>query len=144
MIGEFQDTEIDQDEDEAIDDAEVSDLKNYVVNQKVFQLKNNIMPRGLVPLEIIFNSNDVAINSEKIPQDEHIQDCNIGTQEEPKLIKLFDRVPLNYKERYLKLSKEYINVSAWFYEDLKTYDTSIIQHKIPLKEGIKPFKQKIR
>ena len=30
------------------------------------------------------------------------------------------------------------------YEDLKAYDTSIIQHKIPIKEDQKPFKQKLR
>ena len=33
---------------------------------------------------------------------------------------------------------------AWSYEDLKSYDTEIIQHKIPLKENQKPFKQKLR
>jgi hypothetical protein len=35
-------------------------------------------------------------------------------------------------------------VFAWTYEDLKTYDTSVIQHKIPLKEEAKPFRQKLR
>lgn len=119
-------------------------MKFFIVNQKVFQLKNNILPRGLVHLERLFNSNDVAISSKKIPQDEHIQDYNIGIEEEPRLIKLFDGVTLNYKERYLKLFKDYINVFAWSYEDLKTYDTSFIQHKIPLKEGIKIFKLKLR
>ena len=33
---------------------------------------------------------------------------------------------------------------SWSYEDLKEYDTSIIQHTIPLKPGEKPFKQKLR
>ena len=40
--------------------------------------------------------------------------------------------------------KEYIDVFAWKYEDLRTYDTSIIQHKIPLRPGVRPFKQKLR
>jgi hypothetical protein len=40
--------------------------------------------------------------------------------------------------------KKYKDVFAWSYEDLKTYDTSVIEHKIPLKLGVKPFKQKIR
>ena len=62
----------------------------------------------------------------------------------PKLVKLFNGVPLNYKERYIEIFRKYTNVFAWSYEDLKTYDVSIIQHKIPLKEGIKPFKQKLR
>jgi hypothetical protein len=35
-------------------------------------------------------------------------------------------------------------VLAWTYEDLKTYDTSVIEHKIPLKEEDRPFRQKLR
>jgi hypothetical protein len=35
-------------------------------------------------------------------------------------------------------------VFAWTYEDLKTYDTSVIEHKIPLKGEAKPFRQKLR
>ena len=32
----------------------------------------------------------------------------------------------------------------WSYEEFKEYDTSIIQHTIPIKPGEKPFKQKLR
>lgn len=38
----------------------------------------------------------------------------------------------------------YQDVIAWSYEDLKTYDTSIITHTIPLKPGAKPFRQRQR
>ena len=37
-----------------------------------------------------------------------------------------------------------MDVFAWSYEDLTTYDLDIIQHKIPLKDGVKPHKQKLR
>ena len=40
--------------------------------------------------------------------------------------------------------KKYTDVFAWIYEDLKEYDTSIIQHTIPIKPGGKPFRQKLR
>ena len=40
--------------------------------------------------------------------------------------------------------KNYTNVFAWSYEDLKEYDTSIIQHNIPIKPREKPFRQKLR
>ena len=33
---------------------------------------------------------------------------------------------------------------AWKYEDLKVYDTSFIQHTIPIKENDKPFRRKLR
>ena len=32
----------------------------------------------------------------------------------------------------------------WTYEYLKTYNTKIIQHIIPLKEDAKPFKEKLK
>jgi hypothetical protein len=35
-------------------------------------------------------------------------------------------------------------VFAWTYEDFKTYDTSVIEHKIPLKGEAKPFRKKLR
>jgi hypothetical protein len=35
-------------------------------------------------------------------------------------------------------------VFVWTYEDLETYDTSVIKHKIPLKEEAKPFRQKLK
>jgi hypothetical protein len=34
-------------------------------------------------------------------------------------------------------------VFSWSYEDLNTYDTSIIQHIIPLKLGSKPLREKL-
>jgi hypothetical protein len=47
-------------------------------------------------------------------------------------------------DQYTSLFKEYFDVFAWSYDDLKAYDKSIFQHIIPLKEGTKPFKQKLR
>ena len=44
----------------------------------------------------------------------------------------------------MSLLKEYSKVFAWKYEDLKVYDTSVIQHTIPIKENEKPFRQKLR
>jgi hypothetical protein len=35
-------------------------------------------------------------------------------------------------------------VFSWTYEDLRTYNTNIIEHKIPLKEETKPFRKKLR
>ena len=40
--------------------------------------------------------------------------------------------------------KKYKDVFAWSYYDLKEYDTSIIQHTIPIKPGEKPFRQKLK
>ena len=40
--------------------------------------------------------------------------------------------------------KEFKDIFACSYEDLNFFDTEVIQHNIPLKEGVKPFQQKLR
>ena len=68
----------------------------------------------------------------------------MGTPQEPKMVKLYNGLPKEYKERYVELFKQFKDVFAWSYDDLKTYDKNIIQHKIPLKDGVKSHKQKLR
>ena len=33
---------------------------------------------------------------------------------------------------------------SWTYEELKTYDTKIIHHVIPIRAGVKPYQQPLR
>jgi hypothetical protein len=53
---------------------------------------------------------------------------------------------LSEEQRYehVKLLKLFADVFSWKYEDLQTYDTRIIEHKIPLKYDTKPFNKKLR
>jgi hypothetical protein len=107
-------------------------------------LKNNIISKGMVPLENLFDENDVARNPRITANDEDIEDCNIGTQENPKIIRLLKTLSPEIKQRYISLMKYFPDVFAWSYEDLKVYDTRVIQHVIPIKEDKKHFKQKLR
>ena len=65
------------------------------------QLKNNIIPKVLVPLEKLFDENDVAKNPRITTNDEDVEDCNIGTQKNPKIIKLSKTLSLEIKQRYI-------------------------------------------
>jgi hypothetical protein len=48
------------------------------------------------------------------------------------------------KADYGELLKEFADIFAWKYDDLKTFNTKIIKHKIPLNKDTKPFRQKLR
>ena len=48
------------------------------------------------------------------------------------------------KSEFCSLIKEFADVFAWEYSDLKTYDTNIIEHRILLEKDNIPFKQKLR
>ena len=95
-------------------------------------------------MEMIFDRNDVSLKGE-IPEDDidTIQ-CNIGTESEPKFVKLSRSLIEKQRSEYAGLLREFADVFAWTYEDLKTYDTSFIEHKILLKGEAKPFRQKLR
>ena len=76
--------------------------------------------------------------------EENVMDCNIGTKEHPKMVKISKAFTTEQRNKYIKLLKEYVDVFAWSYKDLKTYYTGIIQHKVPLKPNVKPVIHKLR
>jgi len=108
--------------DEAIDEE-----------SEVINLKDNFLPKELTPLEDLFVSNDVPKKPKMEPLKSNIEECNIDSEEDPKMIKLSKSLPPNEKVKYIELLEEFQDVFTWNYEDLKSYDTSIIQQSFPLK-----------
>lgn len=83
-------------------------------------------------MERILNSNDVA--TKIIEQElEDVEDCNIATEEDPRVIKLAKEVPKEYKKMYLDLLIDYMDFFPWSYQAFKAFETSFIQHKIYLR-----------
>jgi len=147
LEGDFQNMVIDEDNQSKEKDEFVKKTEGFVnsiAGHDILQLKNNYIPRGLVPLEELFDKKDVAIDPKIHSQEDDVEDCNIGTPEHPKVIKISKSLPIDIKKKYIHLMKGYSNVFAWTYNDLKVYDPSIIQHTIPIKEDQLPFKQKLR
>jgi hypothetical protein len=108
------------------------------------QVPSNHILKGLVPLERLFDGNDVVVKGKVSIDDVDINHCNFGTEENPKYVKLSSRLSKEHREEYTKLLKAFVDIFSWTHEDLINYDTSIIAHKIPLKEDTKPFKKKFR
>ena len=73
----------------------------------MLDLKDNFFPKGLTPLEDLFYSNDVPKNPKMEPVRSDIEECNIGTELEPKMIKLSKYLPPQEREKYIELIKEH-------------------------------------
>ena len=69
---------------------------------------------------------------------------NIGTPESPKNVKIGDQCSDEEKLKFTKLLREFQDVFYWSYEDLRGFDPTLIQHSIPIKEGIKSVRKKQR
>lgn len=91
----------------------------------------------------IFDRNDVVTNPVLKPPNMEIEAINISSTTEAKMVNVSTLFPPNVKDQYIHLLSKYINICAWYYDDLKAYYHSIIEHHIPLKEGVKPFWQNL-
>lgn len=124
------------------------DQQNMLIESKesseVLQLQNNLIPKGLIPLEKLFDQNDVFKAPRLQANEEEVESCNLGDSVVPKIVKISKFLSADMKTKYVEMMKRFIDVFAWSYADLKQYDSSIIQHTIPIKQNEKPFKQKLR
>jgi len=129
VTDDFSFLQIDDDRAEISENAEendTSDFKAHISNHDIIQLSNNFIPKGLIPLEKLFDQNDVFQNLQSISSEDDIEEINIGTVEDVKNIKLCASLDPETKTQYFKLLQNYKDVFAWTYADLKTYDTSLI------------------
>ena len=147
LVDQFSFLQIDEDRSQINENTsknDTSDFNSKIYYHNIIQLSNNFIPKGLIPLEKMFDQNYVLRNPQSISSEEDIEEINIGTNDDVKSIKICASLDPEIKTQYLKLLQNYKNVFAWTYDDLKTYDTSLIQHKIPLKPEAVPYQQKLR
>jgi hypothetical protein len=69
------------------------------------QLPSNYIPKGLVPLEILFDGNDVALKGKVSTDDVDITKFNVDTEKDQKYVKLSSSLLEKKREEYTKLLK---------------------------------------
>ena len=52
---------------------------NKFADHQIIQLPRNHIPKGLIPLEILFDGNDVAVKGRVSGDEADTAECNIGT-----------------------------------------------------------------
>lgn len=91
---------------------------NVVARQEIIQLSNNLIPRALVPLGRLFDSNDVAVKPRILPSEGEMEDYNLTTDSDPKAVKVSNTLKEEQKTQYADLLKEFVDIFTWRYEDL--------------------------
>ena len=91
----------------------MQDLKQMEVDEiiedesEIINLKDSHFPKGLTPLEDIFDSNDIPLKPKMEPLKTDIEEYNLGTEENPKIIKLSKSLPPDKKQKYGELLTEF-------------------------------------
>lgn len=87
VMDEFSYLQIDM-ENEHDEKAEKPKFRNKIGSHEIVQLSTNKIPKGLVPLENLFDHNDVAIKLEKKDEDSDVFQFNEANEENPKYVNL--------------------------------------------------------
>ena len=78
------------------------------------------------------------------PHKEETDIINLGTEIDKKEVKVGIVMKCSEREKLVRLLFDYVDVFAWTYQDMPGLDTSIVEHKLPLKPECPPVKQKLR
>jgi hypothetical protein len=78
------------------------------------------------------------------PAAEERETINMGNDQSKKELKIGTLITPKQRVELIAILHEYTDVFAWSYEDMPGLNTNIVVHKIPLEEGCKPVKQKLR
>jgi hypothetical protein len=136
--GTFKDSVIDENQhNEEINEISLGNSSNT----------ENGIPKSVVNLEFFYDLQDKfkrKTNCKTNSSSMQYEVINLGTDQNPQNINLGINCSPSERNAFIKLFKEYKDIFAWTYDDLKVYDTKIIQHVIPTRNDAKLVQQKLR
>jgi len=106
-----------------IEECNQSKLMDKIGQDSIVQLPSKHIPKLLVPLEKLFDHNDVPYKPAKKENESAFQRHNVWSPAHPKYINLSTHLSSTQSSKYCTLMKQFSNIFSWEYSDLKTYDT---------------------
>jgi hypothetical protein len=76
--------------------------------------------------------------------DDELEEINIGPGDKPRPTFISKKLSPELREPMIVLLKEYADCFAWDYTEMPRLDRSIVEHRLPLKPGFRPFQQRAR
>ena len=73
-----------------------------------------------------------------------LEEVDIGPGDKPRPTFISKKMTPNLREQTIKLLKEFPGCFAWDYTEMPGLDRSIVEHRLPLKPGFRPFQQRAR
>jgi hypothetical protein len=70
-----------------------------------------------------------------------LEEIDIRDGDKPRPTLISANLDLSFIEELIKLLKEYKDCFAWDYSEMPGLDHSIVEHRLPIKHGFRPYKQ---
>ena len=75
---------------------------------------------------------------------DELEEMDIGSGDRSRPMYVSAKLDPEYKQELIDLSKEFTDCFAWEYYEMPGLDRSIIERRLPIKPGYRPFKQSPR
>ncbi|KAM2278683.1 hypothetical protein ACFXTI_036839 [Malus domestica] len=66
---------------------------------------------------------------------------DLGTEEDPRPIQISGLLGVDDRAKIICLLQEFKDCFAWHYTEMPGLDPTLVEHRMPIKEGYKPVKQ---
>jgi hypothetical protein len=70
-----------------------------------------------------------------------LEEIDIGDGDKPRPTFISANLDSGFRKELIKLLKEYKDCFAWDYSEMPGLDRSIVEHRLPIKSGFRPYKQ---
>jgi len=70
-----------------------------------------------------------------------LEEINVGDGSKPRPMYISAKLDPEYKSKLIDLLKEFKDCFAWDYTEMPGLDRSIVEHRLPIKPGFRPYKQ---
>jgi hypothetical protein len=70
-----------------------------------------------------------------------LEEIDIGDGDKPRPTFISAYLNSSFREELIKLLKEIKDCFAWDYSEMPGLDRSIVEHRLPIKPGFRPYKQ---
>lgn len=109
-------------ENKALEENHKSQLRNKNGKNSIVQLPSNHIPKGLISLERLSDQNDVPYKAAQKEDQSTVCKHDIGSPGQPRYINLSTHLSIDQSTEYYNLRRQFADMFAWEYSDLKTYD----------------------
>ncbi|KAM1551459.1 hypothetical protein ACFX15_042934 [Malus domestica] len=66
---------------------------------------------------------------------------DLGKEEDPRAIQISGLLEINARAKIVYLLQEFKDCFAWHYTEMPGLDSTLVEHRMPIKKGYKPVKQ---
>jgi hypothetical protein len=70
-----------------------------------------------------------------------LEEVDIGDGTKPRPTFVNKNLSPEFKEELIKLLREYVDCFAWDYSEMPGLSRELVEHRLPIKEGFRPFRQ---